>query len=126
MKLTAHHTLQQRRAARLHCNRPRRALSPSFWTTLPNGILTPLTERGSNLSGGQRQRIALARALFRENTIILMDEPSSALDIESEAKLIRALLARRQAGAMIVVASHRQAFFEAANQVIRLDKGRRV
>jgi ATP-binding cassette subfamily C protein CydD len=55
-----------------------------------------------------------------------MDEPSSALDIESEAKLIRALLARRQAGAMIVVASHRQAFLEAANQVIRLDKGRRV
>jgi ATP-binding cassette, subfamily C, bacteriocin exporter len=97
-----------------------------LWTTLPNGILTPLTERGSNLSGGQRQRIALARALFRENTIILMDEPSSALDIESEAKLIRALLARRQAGAMIVVASHRQAFLEAANQVIRLDKGRRV
>ena len=97
-----------------------------LWATLPNGILTPLTERGSNLSGGQRQRIALARALFRENTIILMDEPSSALDIESEAKLIRALLARRQAGAMIVVASHRQAFLEAANQVIRLDKGRRV
>jgi ATP-binding cassette, subfamily C, bacteriocin exporter len=97
-----------------------------LWATLPNGILTPLTERGSNLSGGQRQRIALARALFRENTIILMDEPSSALDIESEAKLIRALLARRQAGAMIVVASHRQAFLEAATQVVRLDKGRRV
>jgi ATP-binding cassette, subfamily C, bacteriocin exporter len=97
-----------------------------LWATLPNGILTPLTERGSNLSGGQRQRIALARALFRENTIILMDEPSSALDIESEAKLIRALLARRQAGAMIVVASHRQAFLEAASQVVRLDKGRRV
>ena len=63
-----------------------------LWATLPNGILTPLTERGSNLSGGQRQRVALARALFRENTIILMDEPSSALDIESEAKLIRTLL----------------------------------
>ena len=97
-----------------------------LWATLPNGILTPLTERGSNLSGGQRQRIALARALFRENTIILMDEPSSALDIDSEAKLIQALIARRQAGAMIVVASHRQAFLEAANQVIRLEKGRRV
>jgi ATP-binding cassette subfamily C protein CydD len=55
-----------------------------------------------------------------------MDEPSSALDVDSEAKLIEALLARRQAGAMVVVASHRQAFLEAANQVIRLDKGRRV
>lgn len=94
--------------------------------TLPNGILTPLTERGSNLSRGQRQRIAIARALFRENTIILMDEPSSALDIESEAKLIKALLARREAGAMIIVASHRPAFIEVANQHVRLEKGRRV
>jgi ABC-type bacteriocin/lantibiotic exporter with double-glycine peptidase domain len=97
-----------------------------LWATLPNGILTPLTERGSNLSGGQRQRIALARALFRENGIILMDEPSSALDMESEAKLIRTLLARREAGAMIIVASHRPAFMDVANQVVRLDKGRRV
>ena len=97
-----------------------------LWATLPNGIMTPLTERGSNLSGGQRQRLAIARALFRDNSIILMDEPSSALDTESEAKLIRALLIRREAGAMIIVASHRPAFLDVANQLIRLDKGRRV
>jgi ATP-binding cassette, subfamily C, bacterial CydD len=55
-----------------------------------------------------------------------MDEPSSALDVESEAKLIKALLSRRDAGAMIIVASHRPAFVEAANQLVRLEKGRRV
>jgi len=97
-----------------------------FWSALPNGILTPLTERGSNLSGGQRQRIALARALFRESTIILMDEPTSALDVEAEAKLIKTLISRREEGAMIIVASHRPAFIDAANLLIRLEKGRRV
>ena len=55
-----------------------------------------------------------------------MDEPSSALDMESEAKLIRTLLARREAGAMIIVASHRSAFMDAANQVVRLDKSPRL
>jgi len=70
--------------------------------------------------------ISRLKPRLRISIIILMDEPSSALDIDSEAKLIQALLARRQAGAMIVVASHRQAFLEAANQVVRLERGRRV
>jgi ABC-type bacteriocin/lantibiotic exporter with double-glycine peptidase domain len=97
-----------------------------LWQTLPNGILTPLTEGGANLSGGQRQRIALARALYRKSSILLLDEPSSALDLDAEQRLIETLIARRDEGALVVVATHRAALLDTADAVIQLEKGRLV
>ena len=58
---------------------------------LPNGYSTNLNERGEKLSGGQRQAITIARTLISEPKIILMDEPTSSMDAQTEAKIIDSL-----------------------------------
>lgn len=75
--------------------------------SLPRGWDTPLGENGLTLSGGQRQRIALARVLYREPQILLLDEVTSALDAESEATVYRCLLNCRARGTTVILASHR-------------------
>ncbi|MET0578169.1 MAG: ABC transporter ATP-binding protein, partial [Ilumatobacteraceae bacterium] len=71
------------RAARL-------ALVDEFASRLPNGLDTPLGERGARLSGGQRQRVSIARAILRDAPIVILDEPTSALDAASEELLLAA------------------------------------
>ncbi len=75
--------------------------------------------RGSNLSGGQRQRIAIARAFLKNAPILLMDEPSSALDIESEKKINQAMQELTKQKVVLMV-THRSTSFEAFNRVVRL------
>lgn len=84
-----------------------------------------LTERGEGLSGGQRQAIALARALAPDPAILLLDEPSSALDAQSEAQLISRLETATR-GKTFLVVTHRMQMLKLVDRVIVLDRGRIV
>jgi thiol reductant ABC exporter CydD subunit len=107
----------------------RRALdlagASAFVDALPLGQATVLGERGEGLSAGQRQRIAIARAFLRDATLLLLDEPASALDPESEAEL-SAALRRLMAGRTVVVVAHTPALAAEADRVVRLVAGRVV
>lgn len=101
----------------------RLAVLDEFTDALPDGLDTRVGERGQELSAGQRQRIAIARAVLVEPALVLLDEPTAALDESTEAKLIERLtpwLRRRIA----LVMTHRPAFLRAANRVFRLENGR--
>ncbi len=91
---------------------------------LPNGFNTMVREGGANFSGGQRQRLAIVRMLYQDTPIVLLDEPSSALD-ESATQLLREiLLTLRGRGKLIVLVTHDPAFLEIADQTIVLKDGR--
>jgi ATP-binding cassette subfamily B protein len=91
---------------------------------LPQGFLTFLNENGANLSGGQRQRLALARALYRDAPILLLDEPSSALDGQSEQMLMEVLRKLRDAGKVIILAAHSPALLGVADQIVTMSSGK--
>ena len=96
-----------------------------FIETLPEGLDTPVGERGVQLSEGQRQRIAIARAILRDPPILILDEPTSALDARSE-HLLQTALARLMRGRTTFVIAHRLATIQAADQILVLDGGRKV
>ena len=98
------------------------ANADEFITRLPKGYDTVVGERGDTLSGGQRQRIAIARAIIRNSPILLLDEPSAALDPESEA-LIFAGLSRLMAGKTSITIAHRLATVRDADVIFVLNDG---
>jgi ATP-binding cassette subfamily C protein len=84
---------------------------------LPNGYNTPIGEAGAKLSGGQRQRIALARALYGDPFLVVLDEPNSNLDADGERALAAAILAVRQRQGIVVMITHSNNAMENANIV---------
>jgi ATP-binding cassette subfamily B protein len=92
---------------------------------LPAGYGTVLGERGVNLSGGQKQRAALARALARRPSVVLLDDALSAVDTHTEAEILRGLRSAL-AGRTAVIASHRVSAIRDASWIIVLDDGRVV
>lgn len=94
-----------------------------FIRGLPNGFETHVGERGGLLSAGQRQRIALARALYGNPFLLVLDEPNSALDAEGEAALGSAIAGVRQRGGLVVVVAHRPSALQFANKVLVVAEG---
>jgi ATP-binding cassette subfamily B protein len=88
---------------------------------LPDGLDTPVGERGVMLSGGQKQRLTLARALVREAPVLLLDDPFSSVDSETEERIL-AHLAKRPGTTVLV--SHRVASVRAADLILVLEEGR--
>jgi ATP-binding cassette, subfamily B, bacterial len=88
---------------------------------MPAGVDTLIGPRGLRLSGGQRQRLATARALVHSPELVVLDDLSSALDVETEVQLWTNLA---DAGMTVIAVSHRAVAFDRADQVLRLDRGR--
>jgi ATP-binding cassette, subfamily B, bacterial len=94
-----------------------------FIEALPDGYQTIIGERGSTLSGGERQRICLARAIINRPSLLILDEPTSAIDAESSA-LIQESVNRLQRGKTMLVISHQFAGIEDFDQILVLKEGR--
>ncbi len=109
---------QVERAARIAC-------AHEFIEKLPRGYDTVLGEHGVNLSGGQRQRLALARAILLEPPILILDDPTAAIDPETEREILEAM-DRAIAGRTTFIVAHRMSTLRRADLVVVLDKGRVV
>lgn len=96
-----------------------------FVTALPQGYDTVVGERGTTLSGGERQRVALTRAILRDPPILVLDEATSSLDLESE-RLVQEAMRRLMAGRTAFVIAHRLATVRRADVIFVVDGGRIV
>jgi ATP-binding cassette subfamily B protein len=101
----------------------RAAQADGFVAALPEGLDAQLGERGTSLSGGQRQRISLARALVRRPRLLILDDATSAVDPEVEARILEALRGG-DSGATLVVVAYRKATIGLADEVVHLEDGR--
>ena len=93
---------------------------------LPRGFDTGTGERGISLSGGQRQRLGLARAIYKDASVLVLDEATSSLDRETELAVLKALAELHQRGRTIIIISHRESAVQDCDMLIRLDRGRIV
>jgi ABC-type multidrug transport system fused ATPase/permease subunit len=107
-----------REAARIAC-------ASDFIEKLPLGYETPLGERGTKLSTGQRQRLSIARALLKDTPILLLDEPTASLDVETERRVLANLSAWSKGRAILLV-THRLSTVRQADQIAVLEAGRIV
>jgi ATP-binding cassette subfamily B protein len=101
------------------------AASHDFILHLPEGYETQVGERGSRLSGGERQRISLARAFLRNSPILILDEPTSSVDIHTEAAIMEAT-ERLMSGRTTFMIAHRMSTLKSCDLVLVLEKGRLV
>jgi ATP-binding cassette subfamily C protein CydD len=102
-----------------------RAQARDFVAAMPQGLDTPIGERGLRLSGGQAQRLAIARAFVRDARFVVVDEISAHLDAENERRLVAALKALGRGRTMVLVA-HRLASVAHADRIVVIDGGRIV
>lgn len=101
------------------------AASHEFILQLPKGYETVLGEAGADLSGGQRQRLAIARAVLLEPSILLMDDPTAAIDPQTEQEILAAL-DNAMAGRTTLIVAHRLSTLRRAQVILVMEKGRIV
>ncbi|WP_437689806.1 ABC transporter ATP-binding protein [Sorangium sp. So ce176] len=99
------------------------ACAHEFIRELPEGYDTELGESAANLSGGQRQRLAIARAVLLDPPLLLLDDPTAAVDASTEREILDAILSATR-GRTTIMATHRAHLLRRAHQVIVLDRGR--
>ncbi|WP_437279143.1 ABC transporter ATP-binding protein [Sorangium sp. So ce375] len=99
------------------------ACAHEFIRELPEGYDTELSEAAVNLSGGQRQRLAIARAVLLDPPLLLLDDPTAAVDASTEREILDAILSATR-GRTTIMATHRAHLLRRAHQVIVLDRGR--
>jgi ABC-type bacteriocin/lantibiotic exporter with double-glycine peptidase domain len=103
----------------------RAACIHDFIATLPEAYQTPVGEQGAQLSEGQKQRIALARVLLMDTPILILDEPTAALDLDSEYHIREALKTVKEGRTTLIIA-HRLSTIQDADEIVVLDQGRVV
>ena len=96
-----------------------------FIASLPDGLETLVGERGVRLSGGQRQRIGIARALYNNPPVLVLDEATSSLDIETEREVMRAV-EELQGSTTVLIIAHRYSTIENCDYLYKLEKGKIV
>jgi ATP-binding cassette subfamily B protein len=99
------------------------AASHEFIMNLPAGYETQVGERGSRISGGERQRISLARAFLRDSPILILDEPTSSVDLHTEAAIMGAT-EKLIAGRTTFMIAHRLGTLKSCDLVLVLEEGR--
>ena len=90
---------------------------------LPDGYNTRIGVGGHGLSGGQRQRIALARAMYGNPSLIVLDEPNASLDQAGEAALMQAVSELKRQGATVIIVTHKFSILAEADQVLVMNGG---
>ena len=101
----------------------RAAGAHDFIVRLPRGYTTPVGERGMQLSGGERQRVALARAFLKDAPLLILDEPTSAVDVKTEAAILEAM-GRLMRGRTAFLITHRTSALAMCDVELQLERGR--
>ena len=94
----------------------------SFVETLPKGILTNLGENGISLSGGQKQRIALARSIYHQRDVLILDESTSALDSKTEDDIVKQI-GKIKGSVTILIIAHRYSTLQYCDRIYHMSKG---
>jgi len=120
--------------ARFHPNAPAEAIIAAakgagvhdLIVSLPQGYATPIGEQGTALSAGQAQRIALARALYGNPFLVVLDEPNSNLDADGDDALTRAILSVKARKGIVVVVAHRPSAISGLDLILAMNQGQQI
>jgi ATP-binding cassette subfamily B protein len=96
----------------------------NFINDLPHGLDTIIHEHGGNLSGGQKQKISVARALYRNTEILILDEPTASLDEESENRIMQTIDWYNSKGNTVIIIAHHDSSLKICDNIVVLNNGR--